>query len=150
MHWRLSKNIYRYQRVSIMHQNSQPFRNYYLNSRHQHRSNGVIDFTNINLKINTWKSLNPSLKGEVVLINTFLLSKLWYYTQFFCLSTSFIKFLSRSIQFFLWNTKHPPCKLSKLVGPSSNGGLGLLPFQTLAKKSFKNITFLLYWIKQLH
>ena len=78
-----------------------------------------------NVKIQNQRHL--SLKGKSKIINTILLSKLWYVCSVFPLPKNLIPEINKIIFKFLWNNKNPvPIAQETLFLPRERGGLGIL------------------------
>ncbi|KAF5185439.1 hypothetical protein FRX31_024974, partial [Thalictrum thalictroides] len=91
-----------------------------------------------------WANRTASLAGKCVLINVFLLSKLWYLLHIIPFSDKFFNQLENIIQGWLWapSRKHS-AKISVLYGPKSKGGLGLINPRMQSRR------ILAKWIKQV-
>ena len=78
-----------------------------------------------NVKIQNQRHL--SLKGKTIIINTILLSKLWYVCSVFPLPKDLLQEINKIIYTFLWNNKNPePIARETLFLPRERGGLGIL------------------------
>ena len=78
-----------------------------------------------NVKLQNQRHL--SLKGKTIIINTILLSKLWYICSVFPLPKNLIPEINKIIFKFLWNNKNPePIARETLFLPRERGGLGIL------------------------
>ena len=78
-----------------------------------------------NLKIQNQRHL--SLKGKTIIINTILLSKLWYLCSVFPLPKDLLQGINKIIYTFLWNNKIPErIAQETLFLPRKRGGLGIL------------------------
>ena len=78
-----------------------------------------------NVKLQNQRHL--SLKGNTIIINTILLSKLWYVCSVFPLPKNLIPEINKIIFKFLWNNKNPePIARETLFLPRERGGLGIL------------------------
>ena len=78
-----------------------------------------------NVKIQNQRHL--SLKGKTMIINTILLSKLWYVCSVFPLPKNLIPEINKIIFKFLWNNENPePIARETFVLPRERGGLGVL------------------------
>ena len=84
--------------------------------------------TKISSWIAQWSLVNPTIHGKCLLINTFLTSKIWYFTHAFPVSEKFLERISSILKSWLWPNTRAPILLSKLFGHKSTGGLGLLDF----------------------
>lgn len=84
----------------------------------------------VSSSIMSFKAHNVTIIGRVTLINTFIVSKLYYYSRICSFSPSFIRQLSALINKFVWNSTQPSRPLSSLFGSISLGGLGLIDFPT--------------------
>ena len=86
--------------------------------------------TKISSQIAQWSLVNPTIHGKCLLINTFLTSKIWYFTHAFPVSEKFLERISNILKSWLWPNTRAPILLSKLFGHKSTGGLGLLIFSS--------------------
>ena len=85
------------------------------------RSSGKIEN---NVKIQNQRHL--SLKGKTMIINTILLSKLWYICSVFPLPRHLLPEINKMIFNFLWNSKNrEPIAGETLFLPIERGGLGI-------------------------
>lgn len=80
------------------------------------------------------KMRSLSIKGKVIVVNTFILSKLWYVATTIPLTTSqgvelhekkYISKINELISKYIWNAKNPFVKLEVMAKPKEKGGLGL-------------------------
>ena len=76
--------------------------------------------------ITSWQKCKISMAGRVLIINSQLLSKLWYLAYFVSFPPWFFKALSRIVSAFLWDSKHSQISLSSIQVPSKARGLGLI------------------------
>ena len=68
-----------------------------------------------------------SLKGKTIIINTILLSKLWYVGNVSPIPKDLLPEINKIIFQFLWNNKNPePIARETLFLPRERGGLGIL------------------------
>ena len=68
-----------------------------------------------------------SLKGKTIIINTILLSKLWYVGNVFPIPKDLLPEINKIIFQFLWNNKNPePIARETLFLPRERRGLGIL------------------------
>lgn len=65
----------------------------------------------ISERISTWKNRSVSIIGRASLINTFIKSQLYFYSQGVSLTMSFIKKFYSISQTFLWQSRYPPFKI---------------------------------------
>ena len=78
-----------------------------------------------NVTIQNQKHL--SVKGKTMIINTTLLSKLWYIGNVFPIPKDFLPEINKIIFKFLWNNKSPePIARETLFLPRERGALGIL------------------------
>ena len=85
--------------------------------------------TKISSKLAQWSMVKPTIHGKWLSINTFLTSKIWYFTHAFPASDKFLDRISIILKSWIWPNTKAPILLSKLFGPKSTGGLGLLDFK---------------------
>ena len=90
----------------------------------------------IQLKINSWKPRFISIIGRILLINTFITSKINYFAQGIPLSSGFIKKFNNVIQRFIWNTHSPPVSIDHCFLPRSKGGMNLINLSSHAAKLY--------------
>ena len=83
-----------------------------------------------------WKYFQPSLKGKVLLFNTFVSSKIWYFVHCFPVSSAFCRQVKTLLNAWLWNSKVPPISSLFLTPKTSLGGLSLLDPEAHALKMF--------------
>jgi hypothetical protein len=76
--------------------------------------------------ITTWQKRNLTLPGRVLVLNSRLLSKLWYLGYLVTFPTTFFKKLWGMMKLYLWNGKRPQISLDIFFTTKSNGGLGLI------------------------
>ncbi|KAG0978525.1 hypothetical protein G6F29_009263 [Rhizopus arrhizus] len=69
---------------------------------------------------------NLSVRGRVTIMNTLILSKLWYVLRLVNLPKAFFKNLQSIIYQFIWNNLRPAIKYAQLCQRLDQGGLGLL------------------------
>ena len=67
-----------------------------------------------------------SLKGKVLVLNSLVLSRLWYIASVFPIPTSEFRELERQIFDFIWSGKTSPIQRRTVYLPSADGGLGLV------------------------
>jgi Reverse transcriptase (RNA-dependent DNA polymerase)/zinc-binding in reverse transcriptase len=93
---------------------------------------------NLRATVAAWQPRKLSLQGKVLIINSRLLSKLWYLAYFVSFSPSFFADLQKIISAYLWDSRHPQIAANTLFTPRSRGGLGLIhpPSQCLATKGW--------------
>ena len=78
-----------------------------------------------NVKLQNQRHL--SLKGKSIIINTILLSKLWYVSSVFPLPKDLLWEINKIIFKFLWNDKNPETIAREtLFLPRERGGLRIL------------------------
>ena len=78
-----------------------------------------------NFKIQNQRHL--SLKGKTIIINTILLSKLWYVSSVFPIPKDLLSEMNKIIFKYLWNNKNPePIARETHFLPKERGGLGIL------------------------
>lgn len=93
--------------------------------------------------ISAWEDRPLSLCGKVLLLNTFVLSRLWYAAHSMPLDKEMIKTIETEIRSFLWSGSKAYVRLDTISSPRRQGGLGLLQFerqcQAMMVKFFKRI-----------
>ena len=79
-----------------------------------------------------------TLLGHVHIVNSCLLSKLWYISYFVSWPPWFLKRLKQLVTTFLWNSKRPQVAYATLCSAQEDGGLGLIDpgLQTVAHKGW--------------
>ena len=93
-------------------------------------------------KISFWNSKFISLKGKSKVLNTFVLSKLWYALECQDLPNLMVKEIEDVIKTFLWNGNNQR-ELPVVCYPYTEGGLSLQSIQ------FKMETLRLKWLESL-
>ena len=83
--------------------------------------NKVVE--NIKKSISIWDGVYLSTLERVIVSKTFILSKLWYLTNFVILSEESIKKIDRMIHQFIWNKSFELIKRNTLILPYESGGL---------------------------
>src|SRR3954470_4036463 len=76
--------------------------------------------------IASWQPRKLSLLGKVLILNSRLLSKLWYIAYLVSFPPSFFVALQKSILAFLWDERHPQIAAATIFTPKEREGLGLL------------------------
>jgi hypothetical protein len=88
----------------------------------------------VHKKAIAWSNLYPSLFGRATLVNSVLLSQIWYYASILPLSNSFFHKIRKLIINFMWGFKNfHSISQGNLFMDSSKGGLGLLDPLTQAR-----------------
>jgi len=77
----------------------------------------------------SWQKRKISLGGKVLVLNSRLLSKLWYLAYFVSFPSSFYKRLQKLVSAFLWDERRAQVSLSHFLTAPENGGLGLRDVQ---------------------
>src|SRR5208282_3315652 len=92
-----------------------------------------LPLNHFNIVLNTlqttlasWQKRNLSLAGKVLVLNSRLLSKIWYQGYFSTFPPSFYPRLHRLLAAFLWNGKRSQMALKTFFTPKHQGGLGLI------------------------
>ena len=83
-----------------------------------------------------WSTRNISIIGKTILINTFLISKIYFFATGSSLSPTFITCLKSISQQFLWESKHPPIKIQRCYGKRITRGIGLIDITSQSHKLF--------------
>jgi hypothetical protein len=83
----------------------------------------LTDLTHV---ISMWQKQHIILSGCIHVLNSCLLSKLWYLSYFVSWSPWFLKRLKQLVTTFLWDTKKPQVSYATLCGTKEVGGLGLI------------------------
>ena len=76
--------------------------------------------------VNFYSQRNLSVRGRATIMNTLILSKIWFCLRIFNPRKSFFKKLQSMIYQFVWQKKKPLIAFSQLCLPLHQGGLGLL------------------------
>ena len=90
----------------------------------------------IQQRIAQWKYFQPSLKGRVLLFNTFVSSKLWYFVCNFPISKNFCAQIKPLMNNWIWQKRIPPFPTQQLCIKTRLGGLSLLDPILHSKKMF--------------
>ncbi len=83
--------------------------------------NKIIE--NIKKSISKWDGVYLNTFERVIVSKTFILSKLWYITNFVCIIEENIKKVERLIHQFIWNKSSEMIKRKTLILPYESGGL---------------------------
>ncbi|KAG0928545.1 hypothetical protein G6F57_013456 [Rhizopus arrhizus] len=67
-----------------------------------------------------------SIRGRVTIVNSLILSKIWYVLRLVHLPKDFFKKLRSIVYQFVWRNCKPTIKYAQLCSPIQSGGLGLL------------------------
>ena len=95
-------------------------------------------------KLSYWNSKYISIKGKVKVVNTFILSKLWYFLEIQDLNNSMLIDLKNIITSFIWKG-HKQVSYDTLCLPYLKGGLSLPNIQSKMEASrVKWLTKLLF------
>src|ERR1043165_1911839 len=70
--------------------------------------------------------------GKAIYLNKYILSKVWYLSQIFKLSYSFIRFINSYVTAFLWNKTPALLSWHTLIRSTDEGGIGLFHVETRA------------------
>lgn len=84
----------------------------------------LIDLVQTQLAIYSRRQL--SLRGRVTIMNTLILSKLWYCLRILNPAQSFFTRLKSLVYRYVWANKHPLAAYEQLCLPITQGGLGLI------------------------
>ena len=90
--------------------------------------------------IEIWKRVRFSMLDRIVVCKTFLLSKLWFLSQFYVFQKNQIKELNSLIFKFIWNNSIELAKRDVIILPKEKGGLGMFHL----KAKFECILFQQY------
>ncbi|KAL1916379.1 uncharacterized protein VTP21DRAFT_5570 [Calcarisporiella thermophila] len=93
--------------------------------------------------VKTWKSRSISLLGKVLLVNSRLLSKIWYLAYLIPFKQDFFDRVSRIVQQFLWGGRRSQIERSLLEQPKGFG-LGLID------PKHQCTAILASWIQRIH
>lgn len=89
---------------------------------------GVI--TRIRNDIEKWEQRFLSFKGKLLVINTILLSKLWYGGRILAIKKQTIKELNTLIFQFLWSKKRELIRRNYLIRDIKNGGIQMIDIES--------------------
>lgn len=111
------------------HNSIEPFRylGYYMVYTTNQRNwilNRMLNTVNTAVKIYSTRQL--SLRGRATVMNTLIMSKIWFALRLLQLTQEFFSKLRTIIYGFVWNNKHPLVSFDQLCLPLSKGGLGIL------------------------
>jgi hypothetical protein len=90
--------------------------------------NKIIE--NIKKLISIWDGVYLNTLERVIVSKTFILSKLWYITNFVCISEENIKKVERLIHQFIWNKSSEMIKRKTLILLYESGGLNNVCIRT--------------------
>jgi hypothetical protein len=82
--------------------------------------------TSLSFVISNWQKRHISMIGRIHVLNSRLLSKLWYLSYFVSWPPWFLKRLKQLVTTFLWDGKRPQVAYATLCGAKEDGGLGLI------------------------
>lgn len=85
---------------------------------------GVLN--GIEKRLRFWQARNSTLKGKVLILNTLMLSKVWYVLGVTPLTQGCYKNMKDVVLNFLWGNGRAKIAYYTLIGNSNEGGLGLL------------------------
>ena len=107
--------------------------------------NFAEQFESIKKKITYWQGKGISLTGRIKIVNIFILSRFWYRTRIFNLTTRHKSLLSNLIRNFIWQNKTGGRVRQEVLSLSyQNGGLQLADVDCkIATQRAKHITYLL-------
>lgn len=74
----------------------------------------------------TWSKRRVSFQGRVTILNTYLLSKLWYTAPFYDYSPEFYRTLDNLMKRVLWGTERARVSLAWIRRPRDQGGWNLI------------------------
>ena len=77
-----------------------------------------------------WKKRNLTLIGKTIIVNSLLLSRLWYRGSIFKIPKKYRGRLKNMIKKFLFNDRPAWTKKKVWYAPKDKGGLGILPIKT--------------------
>lgn len=92
--------------------------------------------------LNLWKQRHLTLRGKAVVIQTLLLSRVWYVLNVMPLPDWVERELKKCCSSFLWDNKPPQIKYSSIIAKEDNGGLNIPDIKT------KRDAFRLKWLKK--
>lgn len=82
--------------------------------------------TTIKTSMNIYSVRNLSLRGRVTIVNTLILSKVWYCLRLLHPTQAFLKTVQSLIYGFVWKKKVPLVAYNQLCLPVYKGGLGVI------------------------
>ena len=104
-------------------------------------SNRVIE--KANKSFNIWNGVQLNMLERITVVRTFILSKLWYVTNFVVIKEEQIKQLDRLCHKFIWNGSIERIKRATLSLPYDEGGLNMVniraKIQTIMIQNFINV-----------
>ncbi|CAO3600825.1 unnamed protein product [Absidia cylindrospora] len=99
----------------------------------------------VTTQINIYSQRRLSIKGRTTIMNSLILSKVWYALRILVAPASFFSSLQRLISRFINGAKHPFLSYNQMCQPVANGGLGLLDPRTQQQSlQLRWITDILY------
>ena len=103
--------------------------------------NNIIE--KINSILNKWRKRTLTLQGKVLIIKTFVISKILYEAEINGIPEQYIKIIESIMKNFLWDGKQPKISMKTCFLHRDDGGLGLPNLRTIVKclniKSIYNI-----------
>ena len=110
---------------------------------------------NIQIRIGMLSSRKLTIFQKAVIVNTLVLSKLWYTAHVYPLPVSYVKPINRLVFGYVWSKGYDPIKRETLMLPKTEGGISLIDIryksQSILTKSFlkgfcnENINFMLIY-----
>ena len=91
----------------------------------------------------SWQKRKLSIYGKIEILNSRLLSKLWYHCYFINFSPTFHKKLRKLISSFIWDNKTPQINWQTLCTPKRLGGL------QLHDPKHKQLAIAAWWLQRL-
>lgn len=87
-------------------------------------------------RLEWWKQRRLNLIGKVLIVNTLMLSKLWYVLGVVPMDKWHVQRVKKCVTDFIWEGKPPRIGYNTLIGAKENGGLELIDPE-IRKKSMR-------------
>ncbi|KAG0822606.1 hypothetical protein G6F19_011268 [Rhizopus arrhizus] len=125
------KYLLHQQRITIYHTDRSPepfrylgFHIMYTTSQRRFLQDKLI--TTVKDQVQVYSQRQISLRGRATIMNTLILTKVWYCLRLLQPTQSFFNELRKIIYAFVWQSKRPLVSFEQLCMPIAQGGLGVL------------------------
>ena len=81
-----------------------------------------------------WSNRNLSIFGKSVVVNTLILSKLWYVANIFSVPDQMVKDINQNISKFIWGNHRHIVNRHVLMLPRVEGGIGIQNIEIRSKR----------------
>lgn len=87
-------------------------------------------------RLEWWKQRKLNLMGKILIVNTLMLSKMWYVLGVIPMERWHVQRIKQCVLNFIWEGKPPRIAYNVLIGETEKGGLGLIDPE-IRKKSMR-------------